>query len=66
MPQDTPALFQVPWTREQTPVDHKPVEYRQIGGNGSEIVSAAQKEAALEEWLRQAGSPSVSDQSRAD
>ena len=65
-PQDTPALFQVPWTREQPAVDHKPVEYRQIGGNGSEIVSAAQKAAALEEWLKQAGVSSASDQSRTD
>lgn len=65
VPPETPALFQVPWTREQPPVNHKPVEYRQIGGNGSEIVSAAQKEAALEEWLKQAGNSSVSDQSQA-
>ncbi len=26
VPHDTPALFRVPWTREQAPVDHKPVE----------------------------------------
>ncbi len=53
MPQAASPLFQVPWTRERPATGHKPVEYRQIGGTGSEIVNAAQREAALEEWLKQ-------------
>ena len=64
-PDNAVPLFQIPWIREQASDEQKPVEYRQIGGTGGELVKEAREMAALEEWLRQGGKSPLGDQTRA-